>query len=64
MDTNSDSAQNNGNGKSAVRIPVAVRVQHASKTYGAGPEVLKNLSMTIEKGTMSVFIAETSSSIH
>ncbi|XP_035712100.1 ABC transporter G family member 23 [Folsomia candida] len=52
MDTNSDSAQNNGNGKSAVRIPVAVRVQHASKTYGAGPEVLKNLSMTIEKGTI------------
>ncbi|OXA49624.1 ABC transporter G family member 20 [Folsomia candida] len=30
----------------------AVKIQHASKSYGSGPQVLNNLSMTIEKGTI------------
>lgn len=56
MDTNSYSASHNGNGNSERRksssVSAAVRIQHASKSYGSGPKVLNDLNMTIEKGTM------------
>ncbi|OXA59297.1 ABC transporter G family member 20 isoform X2 [Folsomia candida] len=56
MDTNSYSASHNGNGNSERRksssVSAAVRIQHASKSYGSGPKVLNDLNMTIEKGTI------------
>lgn len=51
MAINSSQTQNGNNfGKGG--FMEAVKIQRASKSYGSGPKVLNNLSMTIEKGTM------------
>ncbi|XP_035711215.1 ABC transporter G family member 23 [Folsomia candida] len=51
MAINSSQTQNGNNfGKGG--FMEAVKIQRASKSYGSGPKVLNNLSMTIEKGTI------------